>query len=57
MNKTIEFVKKNPLSMKFPSLDRENSAIVVFSDASFGKMADGSSQGGHVILMVDRSSQ
>ena len=57
VNKTIAFMKKSPLSIRFPSLDLQHTAMVVFSDASFGNLADGSSQGGYIVLMVDRSGQ
>ena len=40
VNKTISFMKKNPLSIWFPSLDLQHTAMVVFSDASFGNLAD-----------------
>ena len=57
VNKTIVFMQKNPLSIRFPSLDLQHTTMVGFSDASFGNLADGSSQGGHLVLMVDRSGQ
>ena len=46
VNKTIVFMQKNPLSIRFPLLDLQYTTMVVFSDASFGNLADGSSQGG-----------
>ena len=53
VNKIIKFVKTNPSYITIPSLDLKTLKIVVYTDASFGNLADGGSQGGHVIFLCD----
>ena len=57
VNKTIRFMKRNPLSLKFPKIQFNGAFIIVFSDASFGNLPDGSSQGGHIIFMAEKSGK
>ena len=57
VNKTIRFMKRNPLSLKFPKIQFNGAFIIVFSDASFGNLSDGSSQGGHIIFMAEKSGK
>ena len=52
VNKTVKFLKKNPLTVKFKKLALEESVFVVFCDASYGNLRDGSSQGGFIIFLV-----
>ena len=48
-------MKRNPLSLKFPKIQFNGAFIIVFSDVSFGNLPDGSSQGGHLIFMAEKS--
>ena len=52
VNKTVKFLQKNPLTVKFKKLALEESVFVVFCDASYGNLRDGSSQGGFIIFLV-----
>ena len=49
VNKIIEKVNSDHVSLKFQSLNK-NLEIHVFTDASFGNLHDGGSQGGHFII-------
>ena len=57
VNKTIKFMKNNPLTLKFPRIDLSSASVVIFCDASFANLRDGSSQGGHIVFVVDRSGK
>ena len=53
-NKTIKKLKSVDLELNFRKLvDVENLCIVCYSDASFGNLPSGASQGAYVILLVD----
>ena len=56
VNKTIKYAKNNPLVINFPKLNLEKALrLLVFCDASFGNLKDGSSQGGFILFLVDVS--
>lgn len=57
VNKTIKFMKNNPLTLKFPRITMAGACIVIFSDASFGNLPDGSSQGGHIVFIAEKSGR
>ena len=57
VNKTIRFMKRNPLSLKFPKIQFNGAFIIDFNDAPFGNLPDGSSQGGHIIFMAEKSGK
>ena len=41
------------MSIKFPNLDLSTIKVIIYSDASYGNLSDGSSQGGHIIFLCD----
>ena len=45
-NKLIRQCKVSPLTLAFPKLDLQNVKVKCYSDASYGKLHDGGSQGG-----------
>ena len=53
VNKVIKFAKSNPGYIKIPRIDLETAKIVAYTDASFGNLPDGGSQGGQAIFMCD----
>ena len=53
-NKSLRNMKSSKFAIKFPKLDSASIRIAVFSDASFGNLRDGSSQGGHIIFLYDK---
>ena len=53
LNKGIKFLKDRPNTVLIPSVNLENSFIMAYSDASFGKQLDGGSQGGDIIFLAD----
>lgn len=55
VNKTIKYMKTNHLVLRYNKVDLKKSAIVVFCDAAFGNMKDGSSQGGHIVFLTERN--
>ena len=58
VNKTVKYLKANPLVLRFSAIDDlSNAVIVVFCDASYGNLRNGASQGGHLILMVSRQGK
>ena len=52
VNKTVKFLEKNPLTLRFKKLLLTKSVFVVFCDASFGNLKDGSFQGSFIIFLV-----
>ena len=52
-NKVIKKVLNNQVTLKYPKLDHNTNFIECYSDASYGNMADGGSQGGYVIFLSD----
>ncbi len=54
-NKTVKYMKNNPLCVKFPRVTLSEAKLLIFCDASFANLPDGSSQGGHVVFVADKS--
>ena len=54
-NKALKDLKNNKFALKYSSLNLDSAKIVVFCDASYGNLADGSSQGGHIVFMSDET--
>ena len=52
VNKLVSRIKSNPVSLKFPNLGEKPPTLVIFSDASFGNLPNGGSQGGYIMLLV-----
>ena len=52
--KTIRKAKSERVLISFPTLDIKNSTIIIYSDASYGNLPDGSSQGGYIIFICDK---
>ena len=51
-NKALSKLKKDRVQLKFPSLgDYRKLSVLVFSDATYASMDDGSSQGGHIVFL------
>jgi hypothetical protein len=54
LNVTVRYLKKTrSVGLQFPTLDMETLNLVVYSDASFRNLKDGSSQLGHVVALSD----
>ena len=54
VNKTIKYMKANPFPLRYTKVQLHMSMIVVFCDASFGNLKDGSSQGGHIVFITSK---
>lgn len=55
LNKCVRKAKLNCLCLTYPSsFDIENCLIVGFTDASFGNLPDGGSQGAYLIFLCDK---
>ena len=52
-NKVIRKVKASAVTLKFSNLQENQLSIECYSDASFGNLKDGGSQGGYVIFISD----
>ena len=57
VNKIVKNVKGNKHCITFPSLDLSSTHVVMFSDASFNNHPNGSSQGGYIVMIVDKHNQ
>ena len=53
LNKVVKYVKANPLKLMFPPLSLERLQLRVYTDAAYGNLHDGGSQGGYVIFATD----
>ena len=55
LNKVIKHAKCQFLPIKFPSdLNFNDIRVICFSDASFGNVKNGGSQGGYIIFVADK---
>lgn len=54
VQKVIRKAKSNRVKINFPPIDLSSVNIVVYSDASYGNLPDGSSQGGFIIFLSDK---
>ena len=52
-NKAVRDVKNKSFALRYPKLDLLSLKIVIFSDASYGNLRNGGSQGGHIVLLCD----
>ena len=55
VNKIIKFIKTTPSHILFPSLHVQSIRVRVYADASFNNDVNGSSQGGHIVLLSDKN--
>lgn len=55
-NKALKDLKNNKFSIKFPPLDLSSIKISVFCDASYANLYNGSSQGGHIVFLSDKTN-
>ena len=56
-NKTVKYVKNVQSCIQFPKLNNmDHLRIVVYSDASYANLANGGSQGGHIVFLNDDSN-
>lgn len=52
LNKLVKHMQQDKVVIKYPNLgDASSWSLVVFCDASFGNLADGSSQGGCIVFI------
>lgn len=55
LNKVVCKVKKNDVALHFPSVGNiEEAKLICYSDASYGNLSDGGSQGGYVIFLSNK---
>ena len=52
-NKLVSHVKNTKTSILFPHLNLKHSYLQVYTDASYGNLKDGGSQGGYIIFLTD----
>ena len=57
VNKAMNYMKKNPLTLIYPKLDLNDLNIVVFCDAAYANLKDGSSQGAHLVFLASRNGK
>ena len=55
VNKAIEYMQKNRLTLTYPILDLNDIHVVTFCDAAYANLKDGSSQGGHIVFLASRN--
>ena len=56
-NRALRKLKNNSLCLHFPPLgDPSNLEVLAFSDATYASLVDGSSQGGHVVLLKGQNN-
>ena len=51
--KVVKKAQSERVSIKFPVLDLSRCSVVIYSNASYGNLPDGSSQGGFIIFLCD----
>ena len=56
INKVARFVTSIPNSIMFPRLDPESTSVKMFADASNNNLPNGSSQGGCIVFLSDKSN-
>ena len=57
LNKVVRKAKKEEIVLRIPNIGRlEDAKIICYSDASFGTLNDGGSQGGYVIFLSNSDS-
>ena len=51
-NKALSKLKRDEVKLQFPSLgDYRKLSVIVYSDATYASLEDGSSQGGHIVFL------
>ena len=51
-NKALSKLKRDEVKLQFPSLgDYKKLSVIVYSDATYASLEDGSSQGGHIVFL------
>jgi hypothetical protein len=54
INKAVKVVQDKPVTIRYPSsLDIASAAVAAYSDASWGNRADGTSQGGFLLGLIN----
>ena len=56
VNKLINKIKDNQYTLRYQPLHLPFK-VVLFTDAAFGNLSDGGSQGGHIIFLVDKHNK
>ena len=54
-NKIISKIKNNKITLKYKKL-ANNLKLFVYTDASFGNLKDGGSEGGYLVFLLDESN-
>ena len=54
VNKAIDYMQKNRLTLKYPKLDLRDVFMLAFCDAAYANLKDGSSQGAHIVFLISR---
>ena len=57
VNKAIDYMQKNRLTLKYPKLDLNDVYLVTFCDAAYANLKDGSSQGALIIFLTARNGK
>ena len=57
VNKAINYLQKNRLTLKYSKLEFSNVSLVAFCDAAYGNLKDGSSQGAYIIFLVSKDGK
>ena len=52
INKIIKRLKHNNVHINFPKMNLSKTKLICFTDASFGNLPDGASQGGYIVFLV-----
>ena len=52
LNRIIKRLKHNNVHINFPKMNLSKTKIICFTDASFGNLPDGASQGGYIVFLV-----
>ena len=56
-NKAIGYMKKNELTLKYPKINLNDMNIVIFCDAAYANLRDGSSQGAHIVFLASKNGK
>ena len=52
-NKVVKNAQSRAVAIKFPKLSKKQLSVECYSDASFGNLTNGGSQGGYIIFISD----
>ena len=56
-NKALRELKMNNVTLRYPCLSLKSVRLAVYSDASYGNLKDGNSQGAYVIFLCDETGR